>query len=466
MRNFTRYKPLVEAMAASPIFCPSGISASSLETHTLLGPFFRISPLQPNVALSYFQGSATQGQGFIRNAQSAVRLTLQTHQGELFEIVNNFIKSGPEPRNATLDWLASIVNSNHRRRAMQPDPRVISTDGFMINVTVCLDRLCEPFMDTKFSKMNRIEPEYFRRSPRVDISDETKINADQKTADAFYEQKEDGTSTFISEVFFLTVAAHHYGTEAAQAKMSNMQKQMKRFGQEIERVEAQRQNYVSNPAVRARFEEALKRAKDQAEQYQCVYLAIEGILMDELSQARGMAFMRYVIVWMARLVSGVDFPSKQYDLPLPETQPDVFKCLPEYFIEDVVDHFQFVVGHMPHVVSPTQCDELVMICITFLRSSEYIKNPGLKSGLVRILFYGVMSVPQARYGILGDVLNSLPFALKHLLHALMQAYIECEHSESHTAFYDKFNIRYEIFQVIKCIWKNDIYHDKLKQESE
>ena len=36
---------------------------------------------------------------------------------------------------------------------------------------------------------------------------------------------------------------------------------------------------------------------------------------------------------------------------------------------------------------------------------------------------------------------------------------------AHTQFYDKFNIRYEIFQVIKCIWTNDIYKQRLKQES-
>jgi len=35
----------------------------------------------------------------------------------------------------------------------------------------------------------------------------------------------------------------------------------------------------------------------------------------------------------------------------------------------------------------------------------------------------------------------------------------------HTQFYDKFNIRYEIFQVIKLIWANDIYKQRLTQES-
>lgn len=36
---------------------------------------------------------------------------------------------------------------------------------------------------------------------------------------------------------------------------------------------------------------------------------------------------------------------------------------------------------------------------------------------------------------------------------------------AHTQFFDKFNIRYEIFQVIKCVWSNTVYQDNLTKES-
>jgi ubiquitin conjugation factor E4 B len=110
-------------------------------------------------------------------------------------------------------------------------------------------------------------------------------------------------------------------------------------------------------------------------------MATQGVLLDEVAQARSMQFMRYVIVWLLRLVSP-GFPKKPLDLPLPEQQPMAFQCLPEYFLEDIVDNFKFITRFIPHIITSTQCEELVMICITFLRSSEYIKNPYLKSGLV------------------------------------------------------------------------------------
>ena len=465
LRSFVRFPALVLALSESKLFLPPDVAAQDIETKTLLGPFFRLSPLQGEVALNYFSSPKTRNRSNITTSQSALRMTLQQHQNELFDIVDKFIKSSKDSREKTLDWLALCVNKNHKRRAMRPDPRYVASDGLMVNITVVLDMLSEPFMDAAFSKIHRIEPEYFRRSPRVDISDETKINADQATADAFYAQKAEGGSNFISEIFFLTVAAHHYGTESANSTLSRLRKDLKHMDQELERFEEERKKYLNVPMALARFDETMKRYKEQVEKGHCVYLSLEGILLDDLSQARSMSFMRYIIVWLMRLVSGVDFPKQPFDLPLPADQPDVVKCLPEYFLEDIVDHFKFVTGHMPHVISPTQCDELIMVCITFLRSSDYVKNPYLKSGLVSILFFGVLPTRQASKGVLGDVLNALPFALKHLLHALMQFYIECESTGAHTQFYDKFNIRYEIFQVIKCIWSNVIYREHLATEA-
>lgn len=287
---------------------------------------------------------------FIANSQNALRMTLQQHQNDLFDIVNRFIKN-KDSREKMLDWLALTVNTNHKRRAMRTDPRFVSSDGFMVNVTVCLDRLSEPFMDATFSKIDRIDVDYLRRSPRVKIEDETKINADQAASDKFYSNPAEGTSNFISEVFFLTAAAHHYGTEAAQTKLGELRRQLKHMDKEIERFEAEREKYISNPTMLAMFDTRLSKVKEQQSRGYAVVHATDGVLFDEQLQARGMSFMRYIIVWMIRLVSGTDFPKQKLEIPLPSTQPEVFSCLPEYFLEDVVDHFKFVTSHMPHVRS-------------------------------------------------------------------------------------------------------------------
>ncbi|THZ82051.1 hypothetical protein D6C84_06076 [Aureobasidium pullulans] len=466
LRNLIRYPKIVEAITQSPAFLPAGVAAQDIEMVTILGPFFRLSPLQNGVAQSFFTTPRSKDRAYIVNAQRSLRMTLNTHQEELFDLANMIVKSGKEPRERLLDWFAHCMNTNHKRRAMRVDEKTTSSDGFMINITNCLDRLCDPFMDATFSKIDRIDVHYLRRNPRVDISDETKMNADQKTSDAFYEQKVEGTNNFISEIFFLTVAAHHYGPEAASTRLEQLQKQVKHMEKELERFEADRHKYAHDARYATRFEQHLQKFRNDLDRMHSTIHATTGVLLDEVSQARSMQFMRYVIVWLLGLASGQKLPKEKLRLPLPQEQPEVFKCLPEYFLEDVVDNFKFITRNIPHIITSTQCEELATVCITFLRNTNYIKNPYMKAGLVTILFHGVWPFGSNSKGVLGDLLNGSEFCQKHLLHALMQFYIECESTGTHTAFYDKFNIRYEIFQVFKSVWGNVVYRESLGKEAE
>jgi ubiquitin conjugation factor E4 B len=245
MRNILRFPKIVDAVTQSPLWAPSDVEAQNIETSTILGPFFRLSPMQQQVANSYFSAPRSRDRGFIANAQNAVRMTLRTLQDELFTMADTVVRASPATRERILNWFALCVNKNHKKRAMRVDPRIVSGDGFMVNVTNTLDRLSEPFMDASFSKIEKVDVDYLRREPRVDISDETKINADQKASDEFYSNKADGKSNFISEVFFLTVAAHHYGTEAAQTRMTTMQKTVKRWEKDQEQFEAERHKYIN-----------------------------------------------------------------------------------------------------------------------------------------------------------------------------------------------------------------------------
>lgn len=465
LRNLVRYPKIVDALTQSPAWLPEGLEPQDIETSTMLGPFFRLSPMQTAVAVNYFSVPRSRERAYIDNAQNALRMSLRTHQTDLFTITEAIVKAGPAPRGRLLDWMAACVNKNHKRRAMRVDYKTVSSDGFMVNVTNILDQLCDPFMDATFSKIEKIDFEYLRRNPRVDILDETKMNADQKTSDEFYSQKAGGTSNFISEVFFLTVAAHHYGTESAQTRMQTLRKTVKRMEKDEQAVEMERHKYINDPRYLARFEEHVKRLKKAIDDNWSTIHAITGVLLDDLNQARSMQFMRYVIVWILRLASRQDLPKHQLQLPFPAEQPDMIKCLPEYFLEDIVDNFKFITSHIPWIITGPQCEEIMQVCISFLRCTEYVKNPGVKSGLVTILFYGVQPFHNRSRGILGDLLNGSQFAHKHLLHALMKFYIEAESTGTHTQFYDKFNIRYEIFMVIKCIWPNTMYRENLAKEA-
>jgi len=468
LQTYARFPPLLHNLAQDATFNMAQ-SAHNIERHTLLGPFFRLSPLQPEVIKSYFPGPRTLDKGRIANSQDALRMVLRSHQDDLFQISNAFIRAGPDTRNRTLDWFAYIMNTNHKRRALQVNPKEVASDGFMMNVTTILDRFCEPFMDNDFSKVDKIDVKYFKRQPRVDIKDETKINADQAAAEEYYAQQEPGDSNFISEAFFLTLAAHHYGSEATNAQLKNMDREIKYLEKHIKAMEAERPKIANSPTQMQMFEVAMKRHTSVLEKAIGLKMAIEGVLLDDRMQGTSLRFMRYVAVWLLRLVTGTDYKpgneSEAIKLPLSVERNGAFACLPEYVLQIIVDNFKFIFRYLPNILLSAVGEELPALCITLLRSSDYIKNPYVKSSLVTLLFSGTWPFMHLKKGVLGDQLVSLPFANDYLLHSLMKFYIECESTGANSAFYDKFNIRYEIFQVIKCVWVNDVYRQQLMRES-
>ncbi|KAI0390002.1 ubiquitin fusion degradation protein 2 [Xylariaceae sp. FL0594] len=470
--TFSRFAPLLDALARHPSFLvqPSANAtreelARATEDKTILGPFFRISPLQAAVTKTYFASPRTIDPGHVKASQRALQMTLKAHQGDLISIINAFVRASATAKNNTLDWFAFSLNSNHKRRALQVKENEVASDGFMVNLTAVLDKLCEPFLDSTFSKINRVEIDYLRRTPRINMSDETKLNADQATSDQFYGQKVDGASNFITEVFYLTLAAHHYGLGATNSKLKNLDKDIKYVEKIIKQMEEELPK-TQDPIRAIVVKQHLTTAISTVEKYISLKHAIQAVVLDREMQTLSLQFMRYVSVWLLRTASKTDYkPGKNIDLPLSADQPAAFSCLPEYALQDVVDHYKFVFRYLPHILVTAFGDEIITLCITFLRSSEYIKNPYLKSSLVTLLFSGTWPVHHMSRGVLGDSLMGSNFANEHLLHSLMKFYIECEHSGVSSAFYDKFNIRYEIFQVIKIIWPNKVYKDKLSKES-
>lgn len=465
LKLLVNFPAIVTAIAESPHF-QMALSASAIEKTTILGPYFRLSPLQPEVVETFFPGARTIEKNLVIRSQSALRMSLETLQKDLCYIVNAFIKAGEVPRGRMLDWFAYALNQNHKRRAMRVDEKTVSSDGFMMNITVALDVLCEPFMDSTFSKVDRIDFDYLRRKPRLDIKEETKLNADQNSSDEFYASEVGGKSNFISEVFFLCLAAHHYGSEGMHSKLKSLDRDIKHFEKTLDQIEGEREKLANSPWHLQQYQLTVQKYTDILQKSIGLKYTIQGVLFDNSMQSRSLLFMRYVIVWLLRIASGGEYiPGQPIKLPLSPEIPEKFRVLPEYVLDVVVSNFKFTFRMMPQIVSTTQIDELIALCITFLTNSEYIKNPYLKSELVTILYHGTWPQYGRQKGVLGDTLSNDKFANDYLLHALMKWYIECESTGTHTQFYDKFNIRYEIFQVIKCVWTNDVYRQRLKQES-
>jgi ubiquitin conjugation factor E4 B len=73
-------------------------------------------------------------------------------------------------------------------------------------------------------------------------------------------------------------------------------------------------------------------------------LAFQVQILDPELVFRTVGFINFVSTWLIRLVDPTkSHPNSTVELPLPHDVPMTFRVLPEYFLEDVVDYFLFIV---------------------------------------------------------------------------------------------------------------------------
>jgi ubiquitin conjugation factor E4 B len=106
--------------------------------------------------MTYFSSPKTRDQRYIVDSQKSLRMVQQILNSDQLYIINHLIRASKGARERVLNWFATALNLNHKRRAMQVDPRTVSSDALMFNITTCLDQLCEPFMDAAFTKVRAL----------------------------------------------------------------------------------------------------------------------------------------------------------------------------------------------------------------------------------------------------------------------------------------------------------------------
>jgi ubiquitin conjugation factor E4 B len=371
---YTRFPVLLGNLTKHPSF-NMDTTAREIEDQTFLGPFFKLSPLKKEVLGIYFPTPRVMDQGSVARAQDATRQVVAGLHNDLYHIANSFVRVGKEARGHLLDWFAQIVNKNHKRRALQVDPTKVASDGFMMNVNAILDRICLPVTDNKnFEKVGNIDINYFRQKPRVDISDETKLNADQARSDAFYETKAAGEPGFVSEIFFLTLASHHYGLEAVTTKLKALERDIRAYQRHVAQMEDQRTRIrpTASEAQLQVVDRAVTKHVQALERAMRLKFGLEGLINDRKTQGSSLSFLRYVSVWLIRVASQTKYnpsPLKtkekegetaEVTLPFPAST-EAFACLPEYAVQNVVDSVKFCYRFVFHFLSLFR----LMFCRTF-----------------------------------------------------------------------------------------------------
>ncbi|KAL2327600.1 hypothetical protein Fmac_021027 [Flemingia macrophylla] len=203
-----------------------------------------------------------------------------------------------------------------------------------------------------------------------------------------------------------------------------------------------------------RVEMDIKRLEKEMETYSQDKLCYEAqILRDNTFIHNALSFYRLMIVWLIGLVGG-------FKMPLPPTCPMEFATMPEHFVEDAMELLIFA-SRIPKALDGVVLDEFMNFIIIFMANPEFIKNPYLRAKMVEVL--NCWMPHRSGSTATTTLFEGHQLSLEYLVRNLLKLYVDIEFTGSHTQFYDKFNIRHNIAELLKYLWQVPSHRNAWRQ---
>jgi len=150
-----------------------------------------------------------------------------------------------------------------------------------------------------------------------------------------------------------------------------------------------------------------------------------------------------MVVWLGGLVGG-------FKIPLPSPFPMEFASMPEHFVEDTMELLSFA-SRIPEALDGVLLDDFMNFIILFMASPEYIRNPYLRAKMVEVL--NCWMPRDYSSTAMSTLFEGHQLSLQYLVKNLLKLYVDIEFTGSHTQFYDKFNIRHNIAELLEYLWQ-------------
>ncbi|XP_047082657.1 probable ubiquitin conjugation factor E4 [Lolium rigidum] len=440
----------------------------AMELSSLLGAFFHVSAIpdhefasKPDVGQQCFSSLRPAD---LMSSFSTIKSVMNCLQDGLTDVLLVLLKN-LETRDKVLEYLAEVINKNVGRSGMQVDPLKCASSGMFVNLSAVMLRLCEPFLDQMESKKDKIDVKYLFCNDRINFKDLTAISASSEQVSSWTESwshahaqddpcdgvacsgkissSERGSKkqnfSFICECFFMTARVLNMGLMKALADFKHLSQDLATYEDDLESNKTLREQSVSSPQLEQDIERLEKMVAALSQENYCYEAQI---LTDGDFLQRALSFHRLMILWSADLVGG-------FKMPLPSQCPKEFSCIPEHFLDDAMDLLALTSG-VDKALEGFPLDDFLNFNIMFMASSSYIKNPYLKAKMVEVLNCWM---PQ-RSGLTStaSLFEGHQLCLDYLVINLLKLYVDIEFTGSHTQFFDKFNIRHNIAELLEYLW--------------
>ncbi|XP_022741751.1 probable ubiquitin conjugation factor E4 isoform X2 [Durio zibethinus] len=487
-----------KSLVNHPWWIPKGayLNGRAIEMTSILGPFLHVSALPdhtifkslPDVGQQCFSDASTRRAADLSSSFTTIKTLMNTLYAGLSDVLLCLLKN-TETRESVLDYLAEVINKNASRAHIQVDAMSCATSGMFVNLSAVMLRLSEPFLDANLTKRDKINPNYVFDSNRLDwrgltalyatseevaewINKDNLVKTDGSRLHGDGEnhslQSQEATSSgstlnvkpttscgekakypFICECFFMTARVLNLGLLKAFSDFKHLLQDISRSEDTLATLKAM-QGQASSPQL----ELDISRLEKEIELYSQEKFCYEAqILRDGALIQHALSFYRLMVVWLVGLVGG-------FKMPLPSTCPMEFASMPEHFAEDAMELLIFA-SRIPKALDGVSLDDFMNFIIMFMASPQFIKNPYLRAKMVEVL--NCWMPRGSGSSATSTLFEGHPLSLEYLVRNLLKLYVDIEFTGSHTQFYDKFNIRHNIAELLEYLWQVPSHRNTWKQ---
>ncbi|XP_038903926.1 probable ubiquitin conjugation factor E4 isoform X2 [Benincasa hispida] len=481
-----------KSLVKHPWWIPTGKYSNGrvIEMTSILGPFFHVSALpdhaifksQPDVGQQCFSEASTRRPADLLSSFTTIKTVMNNLYDGIAEVLLSLLKN-TETRENVLEYLAEVINRNSSRAHIQVDPLSCASSGMFVNLSAIMLRLCEPFLDANLTKRDKIDPKYVCYSNRLELRGLTALHASSEEVTEWINngtqlrtdnsgQSSDsesrllqsqeasssgsnatlGSSTakarlssdktrypFICECFFMTARVLNLGLLKAFSDFKHLVQDISRCEDTLSTLKA-----MQGQGPAPQLEMDIARLEKEIELYSQEKLCYEAqILRDGTLIQQALTFYRLMVVWLVGLVGG-------FKMPLPSTCPMEFASMPEHFVEDAMELLIFA-SRIPKALDGINLDDFMNFIIMFMASPEYIRNPYLRAKMVEVLNCWIPR--RSGSSVTATLFEGHQLSLEYLVRNLLKLYVDIEFTGSHTQFYDKFNIRHNIAELLEYLWQ-------------
>ncbi|KAF8399550.1 hypothetical protein HHK36_015417 [Tetracentron sinense] len=404
------------------------------------------------VSQQCFSESSTRRPADLLSSFTTIKSVVNNLCDGLGEVLLSLLKN-TDTREGVLEYLAEVIKKNSSRAHIQVDPLSCASSGMFVNLSAVMLRLSEPFLDANLTKRDKIDPKYVFCSTRLDLRELTALHASSEEVAAWIikdnpEKTTDVRQNIDEENRMLqSQEATGSGSNVGVHSVLSVAKPM--CEDTLSTFKA-----MQGQAPSPQLELDIARLEKEIELYSQEKLCYEAqILRDGALLQRALSFYRLMVVWLVGLVGG-------FKMPLPSSCPMEFACMPEHFVEDAMELLIFA-SRIPKALDGFMLDDFMNFIIMFMASPEFIRNPYLRAKMVEVL--NCWMPQRSGSSVTATLFEGHQLSLEYLVRNLLKLYVDIEFTGSHTQFYDKFNIRHNIAELLEYLWQVPSHRNAWRQ---